>query len=347
MKAIHEAPTSGFSLGGMAGRALELRELRYFHSVARTGNFGRAARELNITQPAVTLQVRKLEEELGTPLLIRHGRGVTLTRAGAALMERVEQVMSLLSAPLDAAETPDTASGLLTLGVPSESAPLLVPPLIERCRAVCPSITLAIREGTSASLEEWLIDQRVDVALVQDPPALDELEIEPLVEEPLGLVSGTRRPLGNVSGPVRMRQLGGLPLVLPHPRHWIRRRVEQAAFRCGLTLNVVQQLDSVPLIREMVRSGLGCSVLPFAAVRDEVARGSLAFHPFGHEPLFTVHALAWRRAAQAPSMIGFRRFLRDAVSEFALSGVWAGVGLATGSARAAKPEAADAEAAIA
>src|SRR4030088_2888751 len=80
----HETPGS-VSLGGLANRALELRELRYFHSVARTGNFGRAARELNIGQPNVSHQVQKLEQELGTQLLIRHGRGVTLTQAGSCL----------------------------------------------------------------------------------------------------------------------------------------------------------------------------------------------------------------------------------------------------------------------
>src|SRR5580704_5512029 len=87
----------GLSLGGLASRALELRELRYFHSVARTGNFGRAARELNIGQPNVSHQVQKLEQELGTQLLIRHGRGVTLTRAGSCLMERLDVILGLLN----------------------------------------------------------------------------------------------------------------------------------------------------------------------------------------------------------------------------------------------------------
>src|SRR6516164_6782671 len=86
---------------GEEERALSLRELRCFHSVARTGNFGRSARELNISQPAMSQQMRKLEEGLGTQLLVRHGRGVTLTKAGACLRDRLDTIMQLLAKPLE------------------------------------------------------------------------------------------------------------------------------------------------------------------------------------------------------------------------------------------------------
>ena len=93
-------------------KALGLRELRYFLSVAQTGNLGRAARDLNISQPAISLQLRKLEEGFGTPLLLRHGRGVTLTPAGASLRDRLHTVMRLLASPLDdASAEPVPSSG--------------------------------------------------------------------------------------------------------------------------------------------------------------------------------------------------------------------------------------------
>jgi LysR family nitrogen assimilation transcriptional regulator len=336
MKAAQESAARGLSLGGMASRALELRELRYFLSVARTGNFGRAARELNITPPSVTHQVQKLEEELGTQLLIRHGRGVTLTQAGSCLMDRIDQIMRLLDAPLEQAQAPEQTIGTLLLGLPSEAVPLLVPPLIQQARERWPHLTLSVREGTSASLEEWVIDRRVDIALVQDPPVLEGLEIDPVVEERLGLVSGVQRPLENVTGPLRIRQLAGLPLILPHPRHWIRRRVEMAAFQGGLVLDRVQQVDSVPLTKEMVRRGLGFTILPCIAVRDEIARGSLAFHPFRQGPLSTVHAIACRSTSgSAPFLSEFRRFLREAVTELARSETWPGATAITASASGA------------
>jgi LysR family nitrogen assimilation transcriptional regulator len=329
---------SAISLGGLAGRALELRELRYFHSVARTGNFGRAARELNIGQPNISHQVQKLEQELGTQLLIRHGRGVTLTQAGSCLMERLDVILGLLNTPLEPAAAPERTIGTISVALPPEPAPLLVPRLLEACRERWPHVTLAIQEGTSASLEEWVLDRRVDLAVLQDPPALDELSIEPVVTERLGLVSGVRTIRLDGTDALRVRQLGVLPLILPHPRHWIRRLVDSAAFRRGIVLNQVQQVDGVALIKEMVRDGSGHTVLPFVAVRDEVARGTLSFLPIEHDPLLTVHAIASRSGvAAAPFVTEVRRLLRDVMSGLARSGAWAGANVSGTLAKAAGP----------
>jgi LysR family nitrogen assimilation transcriptional regulator len=313
----------GLPSGGLAGRALELRELRCFHSVASAGNFGRAARQLNLSPPSLTQQVQKLEQELGATLLIRHRRGVTLTRAGSSLMDRIDVIMALLSVPLEQAPTPEQTAGTISLALPSESAPFLVPRLLEACGTQWPNVTLAIREGTSASLEEWVLDRRVDIAVLQDPPTLDELDVEPVATERLGLVSAVRFADG--TGPIRVRQLSGLKLILPHARHWIRRLVESAAFRRGVLLDQVLQADGVALTKEMVRDGLGHTVLPFIAVRDEIARGTMAFRPIEHDTLLTVHAIACRGGvAPAPFVTDVRCVLRDAMSTLAKSGAWTG-----------------------
>jgi LysR family nitrogen assimilation transcriptional regulator len=331
---------SATSLGGLASRALELRELRYFHSVARTGNFGRAARELNIGQPNVSHQVQKLEQELGTQLLIRHGRGVTLTQAGSCLMERLDVILGLLSAPLEQAAAPERTVGTISVALPPEPAPLLAPRLLEACRERWPNVTLAIREGTSASLEEWVLDRRVDVAVLQDPATMDELIVEPVVTERLGLVSGVRTIQLAGSDSVRVRQLAELHLILPHPRHWIRRLVDNAAFRRGVVLNQVQQVDGVALTKEMVRDGSGHTVLPFVAVRDEVARGTLSFLPIDHDPLFTIHAIASRSGtAPAPFVTDVSRLLREVMSSQARSGVWTGASVTGIPAKSAGPAA--------
>jgi LysR family transcriptional regulator, nitrogen assimilation regulatory protein len=314
--------------GALAGRTLELRELRYFHSVARTGNFGRAARELNIGQPNVSHQVQKLEQELGTQLLIRHGRGVTLTRAGSCLMERLDIILGLLSTPLEPAAAPERTVGTISVALPPEPAPLLVPRLLEACRERWPHLTVVIREGPSASLEEWVLEHRVDVAVLQDPAALDDLAIEPVVTERLGLVSDVRTMWPEGTDSVRVRQLGDLKLILPHPRHWIRRLVDSAAFRRGVVLDQVQQVDGVALTKEMVRSGAGHTVLPFVAVREEVARGALSFLPIEHNPLLTIHAIASRGGvAPAPFVTEVGGVLRDVMSGLAKSGAWTGAGV--------------------
>jgi LysR family transcriptional regulator, nitrogen assimilation regulatory protein len=350
----HSAGSLGMSSPGLSlqatatRRALELRDLRGFHSVARTGNFARAARDLNMSQPNVSYQVQKLEQELGIQLLIRHRRGVTLTQAGSRLLERLEVILHLLNAPLEPAVTSERPIGTISMALPPELAPLLVPRLLEECQELWPDVTLAINEGTSASLEEWVLDRRVDVAVLQDPPKLDGISIEPVVTERLGLVSGVRTIRLEGTDSVRVRQLAELKLILPQPRHWITRAVENAAFRRGIALNLAQHVDNVALLKEMVRDGSGHTILPLAAVDDEVARGTLSFLPIDHAPLITIHAIAWRSGAEpAPFVAEVARLLRDVMSNQAKTGVWAGASVtalipaqAAGSSPQAKLEAA-------
>ena len=326
---LGNSPLGAMSLGGLAHRPLEMRELRYFHSVARAGNFGRAARELDVAQPTITKQVQKLEESLGTQLFIRHGRGVTLTPAGSCLLDRIDIIMNLLRAPLHEARGPEAPAGTVSLALPPECSPLLVPPLIARCRALWPRLGLTVREADSASLEEWVLGGRIDVALLQDPAALDELEVDPILTERLGLVVSARSSLGDSSAPVRARDLAGLAMILPQPRHWIRRRVENAWFQRGLNLDRVQEVEGVAVMKEMARNELGCAILPFSAVRDEVGRGLLAFRPIEQMPLFAVHAIARRRGGDAPPVIpAFARALREVMSALVDQGSWAGASLA-------------------
>ena len=320
-------------LGGTPAWPVEMRELRYFHSVASAGNFGRAARELNLSQPTITYQIKKLEEGLGTQLFIRHGRGVTLTPAGACLFDRLDIIMHLLSAPLGDAASPERTVGTLALALPAECAPLLVPPLLAVCRTRWPGLTLTVREADSASLEEWVIAGRADVAVLQDPPALEALAIDPVVTERLGLVAGVRSPMGGASTPVRPYELAGLTMVLPYPRHWIRRRVESAFFRRGIALDRVQEVESLAVTKAIVREGQACAILPFAAVREEAALGTLVFRPIEQMPLFAVHAIAWRKAADALPAAAFAGTLREVMYDLAARGEWAGVSLADPAAR--------------
>jgi LysR family nitrogen assimilation transcriptional regulator len=326
------------------GSAPDLRELRYFHHVARTGGFGRAARALNVTQPTVTTQIRKLERRLGASLLTRHGRGLILTPSGASLMARLDVIFGLLSAPLDEAVAPDRSPGTISVGLPSEFAPILVPRLLETCEARLPGVHLAIQSGVSASLEEWILDRRVDIAVLQDPPALDEIDAEPVLTERLGLVSGARDTSLDGTNFVRFRQLAGMKLILQPPRHWIRRMVEAAAFRRGVRLRDITQADDASLIKEMVRYGRGHAILPFSVVRDESARGSLSFRPIEHESLLAVHAITTRRDAASSSRTAeVHGVLRDVMLDLAESGHWAGASIVARPAKSAgRPHEADA-----
>jgi LysR family transcriptional regulator, nitrogen assimilation regulatory protein len=305
-------------------RPLDLRELRYFHSVAYTGNFGRSARELNVSQPAISHQVRKLEEGLGTQLFVRHGRGVALTPAGACLRDRLETIMQLLASPLDEGAAAGTRSGTVSLAIPAETGPLLAASLARQFRARWPDVALDIREGSGSDLEEWVLHRRVDIAVVADPPAIPALEVVPILTEPLGLVAPVHSPTAEDRGPLRLRDLVGEPLILPGPQHWIRRRVDIAAQQHGIRLDPVLQVNSVASTKSMVRGGLGCAILPLAAVQDEVARGALAFRPISHPPLTSTCGLAFQRHAPGPLVAEFAEIARGAITALVEGGAWPG-----------------------
>ena len=302
---------------------LELRELRYFASVARSGNFGRAAQELKISQPALSSHIRKLEDELGTQLLVRHTRGVTLTPSGACLLERLDTIMHLLAAPL-AHEHEAAAHGTLSVAMPAEITPLLGPALVERFRAYWPDVVLNVKEGASGTLETWLLNGTADIAVVQDPPEIDELRIEPLLSEHLGLVVAPRSRLAGSDAPVHLRELANLPLILPRAQHWIWRRLTSAAFRRGVPIEPAFQADSLALTKAMVRSTLSCTVLPRVAIREELARGALVFRLIEQPSLSATHAIAFRRSGTELPMRGFAGVIRDAMKTLATDGTWTG-----------------------
>jgi LysR family transcriptional regulator, nitrogen assimilation regulatory protein len=305
---------------------VELRELRYFAAAARAGNLGQAARDLNVTAPAISQQLRKLEDELGTQLLVRHSRGVTPTLAGACLLERIDSILHLLDTPLDPEAAGAAIGGMVSLAVPAEIGTLLAAPLMEQLIRHWPGVTLDIQESNGGT-EARMLGGLVDIAVLQDPPDLDGLRIDPLLTEGLGLVAPPGAALAGSSLPVRLRDLAGVKLILPNPRHCLRRALTRTAFQRGVRLDVAVQMDSVAMTKEMVRNGLGCTVLPAVAVREELARGSLVFRALAQPAVSAARAMASRHGAP-PVVRDIARMTGDVIRCLTSTGAWPGAQLA-------------------
>lgn len=268
---------------------MELKELRHFARVARAGSFSRAAQELRLAQPALSRQIAKLERELGVPLLARHGRGVRLTTAGSMLLERAEAIAHLVrQTGDDIREDRAPAGGRVTVGVPPAAGRLLIPPLVRHFQAERPQTSLHIREGVTSTLQEWLLDKRLDVAVLHNPPPLDALNIRPILQERMWLI-GPRAGSSDAerARTYRIRDLGDLPLILPSLAHNNRRLVEQAALEHGVRLRIKIEIDSVAFAKAMVEDGLGYTILTYAAVEEEVAQGRLTAFPIMRPVLST------------------------------------------------------------
>ena len=163
---------------------MELRELRNFMQVARAGSVSRAAQELRLAQPALSRQIKKLEHELGVSLFARHGRGVRLSSAGSVLLERAEAIAQLVHQTREEIKEERTPPrGRFTLGVPPAAGLRLIPLFVECFQKAWPQTTLHMREGVASTLLEWLIDKRLDLALLHNPPHLEALNISPILAE--------------------------------------------------------------------------------------------------------------------------------------------------------------------
>jgi LysR family nitrogen assimilation transcriptional regulator len=168
---------------------INLRQLESFVRVAELGSFSKAARVLDIAQPALSRQVRLLETDLRETLLLRNGRGVSLTPAGKRLFEHGVQILQQVAlAREDLGAERDAAVGQVTLALPPSMSRRLTRPLIEGFRAQLPRARVTIVEGLSAHIAEWITSGRADLGLVYNPEPSSALEITPLLREPLCLV---------------------------------------------------------------------------------------------------------------------------------------------------------------
>lgn len=307
---------------------MDFREIRYFVQVANAGSFSLAAKELRVAQPALSRQIRKLEQELGVDLLVRHGRGVRLTGAGSILLERSEQMIHFLRNTGDAVKAgANTISGHVALGLPPAAGLLLASPIVRAFQKEFPQVALHVRDGISNLLQEWLLDGRVDVAVLYNPPPMDALESEAIlhehmvvVEPPDGTTKARSRPQ---IGTCRIRDLADMPLIMPSLPHNNRRIVEQAAIQHGVHLRVKLEVDSVSLAKAMVKNGLGCTILAYASVYNEVQRGELKMRVIERPALISTVAVAVlreRRTLRLPNEL--RRTAIAEVNRLVADGVW-------------------------
>ena len=249
---------------------MNLTQLTTFIRVAEMGSFSKAAIELDIAQPALSRQVRLLETDLRTTLLQRTGRGVVLTDAGKRLYEHSVGILQLVAhAREDLEAARDEPTGRIVVGLPPSMGRVLTLPLVDEFRRVLPKARLAIVEGLSAHLVEWISTGRVDLGLVHNPGANPAIESTPVLDEPLCLVSPAgkgRRGAARPAPPLAFAELPAYPLIVPEHTHAIRKLLDTQAALAAMKLNIAYEVSSVQSILDLVRHGHGHAVLARSAV---------------------------------------------------------------------------------
>lgn len=308
--------------GGSPGRPInqssEFRGLTYFLCIARVGSFGRAAGELSVEQAALSHHIRNLESGLGVELFVRHSRGVTLTQAGLRLS-------SYLAAGANASARSASSkreSMQLSVGIPPGLGSLIIPRTIEDFRRANPDAMVTIAEGSSSSLEELIVSNRVDVAVLHDPGRFDTIKLDPVFVEPLGLVSSSSVQQSRLGQRTSLAELAKARLILPSRRYNVRRKLDDIAFRRRLQLQIIMEVDSITLIKSLVQRGVGSTVLPLLAVREETGRSLLDFRPLDHPFLRTAYVIAVAHAAEGGLAGTFAHVLRSIITQQVTAGQW-------------------------
>jgi LysR family cyn operon transcriptional activator len=292
---------------------MELRHLRYFLAVADALHFGRAARRLHVSQPAVSQQIKQLEDELGTPLFARKERAVALTQAGELFRAHASRALEDVHAGQRAISAlAGLEVGTLRIGhVPSLTSGIVVPAVSAVLRKH-PGVQIVSEEGLTRRVERRVADGKVDVGLGYAPSREPEVIAEPVFESRLALVVARRHPLAS-SPRVALRGLAGEPFALLAPGLRVRALVDAFFTRARFSPRIVLEANAVATVLAVVRAGLAITLLPEPKAA-EIER--LAVLPLSPAPQSYFAALLWRRGApRSAAAVAFADEVRGASGE--------------------------------
>jgi LysR family nitrogen assimilation transcriptional regulator len=245
--------------------AMELRQLSHFIRVVEAGSLSSAGAALMLSQPTLSRQVALLETEFGQRLLTRTGRGVEPTEAGRVLLGHAKAIIEQAErAREELRDMNRSPRGRVVVGLPPRVATVATTRLVQRFRSRFPQAVVTVAEGLSVHLREWLIDGRIDLALLFDPPASPQLSYEKLAHE--SLILAAPRAVPRLGARVTLESLANHPLVLPSSPNAIRSLLDRALSARNVRLQIIAEVNTVQASLALVCDGVGSTVLPESAV---------------------------------------------------------------------------------
>ena len=274
---------------------MDLRQLRYFIGLATQQNYRLAAEVLHIAQPALSRQIRLLEEELGVQLFLRHSRGATPTEEGLALLERASSLVSqadqLKQDMLDRRVEP---TGTVSLGLSPGLATHLSAALFDAISKEQPGMRLRLVEGFSPSLQRLLAQGDVDLAVLNGPMRYAGLEVRPLITERMCLIGRSDHPALADREEIGIQELAGLPLVMTGlVKSGVRLELDAFAAQNKVVLNTVAEVETMQAAKPILLLGRVVTVHFSSGVQAECEEGSIRAVP--------IKGLSIKRVLACPS----------------------------------------------
>ena len=276
---------------------ITLRQLRYFETLARTKHFGMAADQCAVTQPALSMQVKELERELGVELVERRGNSVAITPAGQEIASRAEAILNQVRELSDYAhQHQGVLTGPLRLGIIPSIAPYLLPAILTEVAKHYPALDLQIRETQTGALVEELVRGDLDAALLALPIQQSQVETMALFEDRFLFAVQSQAARGWASGDLRSR-IGQERLLLLEEGHCLRDQALQFCHIANMQARKALGAASLTTIMQMVAAGHGITLLPELCAQTEVDRQRVALIEFPEEAPMRTVGLAWRRTS--------------------------------------------------
>lgn len=289
---------------------MTLRQLETLRSLRRAGSLSAAARELGLSQPAVSMQMRDLTREVGVPLFRTEGRRIVLAPAGIELASYAERVLALAAEGAEAARVAHREGGLVRVAASSTPGVSLLPPLLASYRRRHPRVAVRLRVANTAEVEAWVHDGEADVGIVGGPISATDLEVEDWQEDELVLVVAPDHRLARRRR-IPATDLAGETLLAREQGSATRTTVEATFLTAGAPLPPQHVVGDSEAIKRAVAAGLGIAILSRFTVADEVRSGELrALRVVGVPLQRPLRILVRKGASQPPPVASFLRALR-------------------------------------
>lgn len=289
---------------------MDFRQLRYFASVAELGSFTAAAEALHVSQPALGMQIKKLEDEVGAQLLARHSRGASATPAGAILLAHARDILQRVEFARHAVRRyGDGKTATFRVGVTPSIGRALAIKMLERATDYPGTVELLIVQAFGDGLAELMRQGKLDFAFTHRDLSDETWAAIPLIVEKPHIFAHPRL-LDALPDPVTFAVVAGMPLVLDGRGAFNRSRYSAIAETWNVPLADAVEVDSLDILRELVLKGNRCSVAPFALFADEVREGKLSVRRIDEPRLTRKLLLNCRRDEH---MSGIERDMRDMI----------------------------------
>ncbi len=303
--------------------------MQAFVLVARHGSFSQAALDLCIAQSALSKRVQRLEHRMGAKLFERRARGVALTPAGQAFLVRAQRLVSEMDdLERDLSSFVQTPSGPVRIALPRHTSGLLAPPLLRRCRAELPLVSLEILEGTPSNVYGWLMRGEADIAMSHIADLGPGYSTRPYFVQPLLLFASPALAMSHFAGKIpevgSIEDLGRLPLILPLRPHPVRLLVDSLAARSGIRPHIVYETDGTNTLRSLVEHGMGMTLFIQGSIWTyAVEAGRLVAIPFSSALVnWKMHLAVSRREAEALAIRRVRDIVEQELNLLIDQGAW-------------------------